>query len=76
MRAQKHCAACHARKPTHESFAEAPKGVTLETLDDLKRYAAQIYAQTVVNRAMPLGNQTEMTEEERQHLGQWVRNVK
>jgi uncharacterized membrane protein len=74
--AQKHCVVCHARKPTHESFAEAPKGVSLETVDDLKRYAVQIYAQTVVNRAMPLGNQTEMTEGERQHLGQWVRSVK
>ena len=26
----KHCAICHARKPTHESFKEAPKNVMLE----------------------------------------------
>ncbi len=73
---QKHCVACHARKPTHESFAEAPKGVALETVDELKRYAAPIHAQTVLNRAMPLGDQTAMTEEERQKLGQWVRSLR
>ncbi len=73
---QRHCVACHARKPTHESFAEAPKGVALETIDELKRHAGPIHAQTVLNRAMPLGNQTAMTEEERQNLGQWVRSLK
>jgi uncharacterized membrane protein len=47
--------------------------VTLQTIADLKRYADLIYTQTVQNRAMPLGNQTGMTEEERARLGQWVR---
>ena len=28
--------------------------------------------QTVQNKAMPLGNQTDMTEEERQKLGAWL----
>jgi uncharacterized membrane protein len=69
----RHCTMCHAAKPTHESFQEAPKGVTLQTIADLKRYADLIYTQTVQNRAMPLGNQTGMTEEERARLGQWVR---
>ena len=27
----KHCTMCHARKPTHESFKEAPKNVMLES---------------------------------------------
>jgi uncharacterized membrane protein len=71
----KHCTTCHARKPTHESFPEPPKGVTLQSVDDLRRYASLIYTQTVQNRAMPLGNQTGMTEEERAKLGQWVRSV-
>jgi uncharacterized membrane protein len=30
----KHCTMCHARKPTHESFKEAPKNVVLETTGD------------------------------------------
>ena len=65
----KHCMMCHARNPTHESFKEAPKNVALETIDELKRYANLIMAQTVQNRAMPLGNQTGMTDEERGRLG-------
>ena len=47
---QKHCAMCHARKPTHPAFDQPPKNVTLETVDDLKRYAQQINAQAVQNR--------------------------
>ena len=72
----KHCVMCHARKPTHESFKEAPKNVTLETVADLKRYAQPIMIQTVRNKAMPLGNQTEMTEAEREQLGRWIRSLR
>jgi uncharacterized membrane protein len=68
----KHCVMCHAAKPTKEGFSEAPKGVVLETTDELRRYAAQIDMQAVKNDAMPLGNETEMTDEERAKLGAWI----
>ncbi|HWV41921.1 urate hydroxylase PuuD [Pseudorhodoplanes sp.] len=68
----KHCISCHARKPTHESFKEPPKNVTLETLADLKRFNQLIMIQAVRNKAMPLGNQTDMTDEERAQLGRWL----
>jgi uncharacterized membrane protein len=71
----RHCTNCHARNPSHPAFKEAPKNVALETVADLKRYAAQIYLQTVQNRAMPLGNQTGMTDEERDALGRWVNGL-
>ena len=74
--ARTHCAACHARHPTHPSFAEPPKGVVLETADDFRRYADLVYAQAVQNRAMPLGNQTTMTDDERMKLGAWVRSLR
>jgi uncharacterized membrane protein len=70
--AARHCTSCHARRPTHESFKEAPKNVTLESTAELRKYAALILTQTVQNKAMPLGNQTAMTDEERQKLGQWI----
>lgn len=70
---RKHCVACHAAKPTHPAFAEAPNGVALETIADLKKYAPRIYVQTVQNRAMPLGNKTGMTEDERAALGRWLK---
>jgi uncharacterized membrane protein len=56
---QKHCVMCHAAKPTHESFREAPKNIALETIADIKKHAATISAQTVQTKAMPLGNQTD-----------------
>jgi uncharacterized membrane protein len=71
---QKHCVMCHAARPTHESFQEAPKNIALETLADIKKHAATISAQTVQTKAMPLGNQTGMTDEERATLAQWLKN--
>ena len=69
----KHCVACHAAKPKHESFQEPPKNVSLETLADMKRHAPAILIQTVEDKAMPPGNQTAMTDAEREMLAQWVR---
>jgi len=42
----------------------------------MRRFAQQIYMQTVQNRAMPLGNQTGMTDDERDALGRWVSGQK
>jgi uncharacterized membrane protein len=71
----KHSVMCHAAKPAHESFQDAPKGIILESVDDLKKHAATIYAQTVQTRAMPLGNQTDMSENDRATLGQWLKEL-
>ncbi|MBM3529483.1 MAG: cysteine desulfurase [Alphaproteobacteria bacterium] len=73
---QKHCVSCHAKAPIHPAFKEPPKNMPLETVRELKRYSTQIYMQTVQNRAMPLGNQTGMTDEERAALGRWVRGAR
>jgi len=70
---RKHCAICHAVKPTHPAFAEAPNNVALETIADLKKHAQAVYMQTVQNKAMPLGNQTHMSDDERAALGRWVK---
>jgi uncharacterized membrane protein len=72
---RKHCVTCHAVSPTHESFQEAPKNITLETVTDLKKYASAIYAQTVQTKAMPLGSQTGMTDDKRAALGQWLKGL-
>ena len=44
----------------------------LETLEELKRYAKQVEIQAVNSKAMPLGNKTDMTVEERAKLGAWI----
>ena len=69
---QTHCQSCHSANPTDAKIKQAPKGIMLASTDDLKRYAKQIEAQAVRNKAMPLGNKTGMTVEERQKLGAWL----
>lgn len=69
---QHHCSVCHARRPKHPGFAEAPKDMHFETLRDLRQYARLVQAQAVQSTAMPLGNETRMTREERDKLGAWL----
>jgi uncharacterized membrane protein len=67
-----HCTVCHARQPKHPGFAEAPNDIRLETLRDIRQYARLIRVQAVQSNAMPLGNETRMTAEERGKLGAWL----
>jgi uncharacterized membrane protein len=66
------CAGCHAAAPTDASIKVAPKGIMLETVAQMKRYAQKIEVQAVNNKAMPMGNKTGMTDEERAKLGAWL----
>ena len=66
------CVACHAEKPRQEGIAMAPKGVVLETPAQIAQHAAAIRQQAVASRAMPLGNLTNMTDDERARLGAWI----
>jgi uncharacterized membrane protein len=66
-----HCAACHAARPTFDGIAAAPKGVMLETPAQLRRWA-QAMRQQVQTEAMPPGNMTDMTAEERAKILAWV----
>ncbi len=67
------CVPCHAAIPTEPGFAAAPKGVMLDTPEGLVAQAATLAPQ-LQSRAMPLGNLTGMTEEERAQLLDWVRH--
>lgn len=69
---QSRCTQCHAAKPTDRAITSAPKGVLLETADELRRHKTQILVQAVDGRSMPLGNKTGMTDEERAKLGAWL----
>jgi uncharacterized membrane protein len=69
---QHHCAVCHARRPQHPGFAEAPKDMRFENLNDVRQYARLVRAQVVQSNAMPLGNETRMTAEEREKIGAWL----
>jgi uncharacterized membrane protein len=69
--AASHCAACHAARPTFDGIAAAPKGVMLETPAQLRRWA-QAMRQQVQTEAMPPGNLTDITPEERRKLLAWI----
>ncbi len=67
------CSMCHAREPVWDGLHWAPKGVHLETTSDIARHADVIAMQAGYSHAMPPGNLTYMTEDERRALIAWVR---
>jgi uncharacterized membrane protein len=65
------CASCHSATPTQPGFAAAPAGIVLDTPELLLRHAGKVHQQAVVLKAMPIGNMTSMTDEERAEIGAW-----
>ena len=70
------CSSCHASSPTQNGFAAPPKGIVLESEEDITRHAYTIHQQTVVTRAMPVGNLTGITESERATIDAWFNQSK
>jgi uncharacterized membrane protein len=66
------CSMCHSADPVWDGFATAPKGVLLDARDEIVRRARLIDIYAVRSHAMPPGNVTEMTPEERQILAVWL----
>lgn len=69
---QERCTVCHSAKPTSPMFSSAPGGVLLDTAQEMQANAARIQAQSVTSQIMPLGNMTQMTQQERDLLGAWI----
>ncbi|MBM4281611.1 MAG: urate hydroxylase PuuD [Deltaproteobacteria bacterium] len=66
------CLPCHAAKPTLPGIIAPPKGVVFDSAADIVAAKDRIYLQSVNTKAMPLGNITAMTDEERATLGRWI----
>ncbi|MET0961977.1 MAG: urate hydroxylase PuuD [Noviherbaspirillum sp.] len=63
------CIQCHAAKP---SLMPIPaKGILLDSPEAVRSHAQAIYQQVVVSKAMPLGNMTKITDEERAAIATW-----
>ena len=60
------CVTCH-------SGVSPPKGIRLETPDEITAQATMIEQVAVLTKVMPLGNATHMTDAERELLGRWIR---
>jgi uncharacterized membrane protein len=67
---ERRCAACHSDHPT--KVDAAPRGIKLDTPEEIKAEAQAIDQQAVQTKAMPLGNVTGMTQAERDVLGRWI----
>jgi uncharacterized membrane protein len=66
------CINCHSPVPTFPGVAQPPAGVVLNLPDGVLRNAQRIYQQVIVTRMMPLGNVTQMTDQERAVIAAWV----
>jgi uncharacterized membrane protein len=65
------CMTCHSAVPTHPAFPAAPGGVILDTDAQIVAEAQRIHQQTVITRVMPIGNLTNISEEERDIIDRW-----
>ena len=70
------CSSCHAREPLWEGLAFAPKGIHLETEEEVLKMADEIYWQSAASWAMPPGNIIWLEDEERVLLSDWHASLK
>ena len=69
------CTNCHSASPTHIAFPAAPAGVLLDTDEQILGEAERIHQQTVVLKAMPIANLTEMSDKERALIEAWYLSI-
>ncbi len=67
------CSMCHAQEPGYEGIHWAPKGVRLETANEIAHEAERIYIQAGVTHAMPPANVSFIEPEERAKIVAWYR---
>lgn len=67
---EQHCVQCHARNPEHAGFSAPPAGFAFDSWDEILGQKTQIQ-QVVASRYMPLGNMTNMSDEERDIITAW-----
>jgi uncharacterized membrane protein len=64
------CVPCHSVRPT--KVDSAPMGLVFDTPQQIAAQASLIEQVAVQTKVMPLGNQTGMTQAERDALGAWI----
>lgn len=69
------CSMCHAAEPAWEGIVLPPKGVRLDTDELIAVNASQIYLQAGASHAMPPGNLTHITDDERAQIVAWYRGA-
>ena len=69
---QRRCATCHSAHPIDDVNIIAPNGIVFDTPEQIKLQADRILVRAVTTRTMPQNNKTNITEEEREILHQWI----
>ncbi len=72
---EQRCMSCHSTKPTQPGFASPPTGLAYDVPNALENGADKVNTQ-VMQKIMPLGNLTQMTDEEREKVSLWYRSLK
>ena len=69
-----HCAMCHAENPSYTMLLgqPPPKGVVLESIEDVRRFAPRIMEMVARRKFMPFGNETGMTDADRDRFATWL----
>jgi uncharacterized membrane protein len=65
------CGSCHAQTPSQVGFTAAPAGVILETQAQVSTIKEK-FIEVTRSKYMPLGNITQMTEDERNKIIAWL----
>jgi uncharacterized membrane protein len=66
------CSMCHAGAPAYPGFHAAPKGVLLDAPARIYARHRQIALQAAYSSAMPPGNVSAMTDDERATIAAWI----
>jgi uncharacterized membrane protein len=72
---QTRCSMCHAQEPSWEGLTFPPKNVKFETDNEIAAHAREIYLQAGRSHAMPPGNVTSVTPQERALLVAWYESA-
>lgn len=70
---QKRCLSCHSSRPTDDIFTAPPNGVRYDTPQEIVLLKDKIMQRVVITKTMPQNNKTNMTQEERDIIGCWIR---
>jgi uncharacterized membrane protein len=67
------CVTCHSSTPSYPGYTQPPAGVVLSESGNIAPNAQRIYQRVIVNRSMPIGNLTHMTDQERAVINAWIK---
>lgn len=69
---ERRCVTCHSSIPTDSVWRLPPNGVVFDSPQQIQAHLVSIKTRVVINRSMPLNNQTGITEAERAAIGDWI----